>query len=89
MDAERKARIADLAAAVQPTWAENQDGSALQDYLKGIGCNGVDAVMVTMQVVGCDLREAQRMFFSAPCRGAERAFHNAAMEVLERSQSGV
>lgn len=86
MDAERRARIAHLAVAAQPTWAENHDGSALQDYLKGIDCNGVDAVMVTMQVVGCDLREAQRMFFSAPCRAAERAFHNTAMEALERSQ---
>ncbi|MFJ9344260.1 hypothetical protein ACIRP0_34025 [Streptomyces sp. NPDC101733] len=89
MDAERKARIADLAVAAQPTWAESRDGSALQDYLKGIGCNGVDAVRVTMRVVGCDLRTAQSMFFSAPCRDAERDFHNAAMEALEQSQSGV
>lgn len=89
MDSERKARIADLAVAAQPRWAENHDGSALQDYLKGIGCNGVEAVMVTMQVVGCDLHAAQSMFFSAPCRAAERAFHNAAMEALEQSQSGV
>ncbi|WP_392891856.1 hypothetical protein [Streptomyces sp. LN699] len=89
MDVERKARIADLAVAAQPMWAENHDGNALQDYLKGIDCNGVDAVMVTMQVVGCDLRTAQSMFFSAPCRAAERAFHNEAMEVLKRSQGGV
>ncbi|MER7463550.1 hypothetical protein [Streptomyces sp. NPDC097981] len=89
MDAERKVRIADLAVTALPVWAENPDGGALQEFLKGIGCDGVDAVMVTMRVVGCDLGEAQRMFITAPCRAAELAFHNAFMEGLERSQGDV
>ncbi|MEU6897775.1 MULTISPECIES: hypothetical protein [Streptomyces] len=42
--------------------------------------------MVTMQVVGCDLGEAQRMFITAPCRVAELIFHHAFVEGLERSQ---
>ncbi|MFJ2751580.1 hypothetical protein [Streptomyces sp. NPDC087297] len=86
MDAERTARIAAVAATAGPVWAENHDGSALQEFLKEVGCDGVDAVMVTRQVVGCSLGEAQEMFFSAPCRAAELAFHNAFMEALERSQ---
>ncbi|MFD9336452.1 hypothetical protein ACFWBF_18915 [Streptomyces sp. NPDC060028] len=89
MDAERLARIADLAATAQPDWDASHNGEALQEYLKGIGCDGVDAVMVTMRVAGCDLGEAQRMFFSAPSRAAERDFHNAFMDGLERAQSDV
>ncbi|MFD5410830.1 hypothetical protein [Streptomyces nojiriensis] len=86
MDAERTARIAELAATAGPVWAENHDGWVLQEFLKEIGCDGVDAVMVTRQVVGCSLGEAQEMYFTAPCRAAELAFHNAFMEGLERSQ---
>lgn len=86
MDAERTARIAELAATAGPVWAENHDGAALQAFLKEIGCDGVDAVMVTRQVVGCSLGEAQEMFLAAPSRIAELAFHNAFMEELERSQ---
>ncbi|WP_374773960.1 hypothetical protein OG756_14030 [Streptomyces sp. NBC_01310] len=86
MDAERKARIADLAVTARPVWADSHDGGALQVFLKEIGCDGVDAVLVTMRVVGCDLGEAQRMFITAPCRAAELAFHNAVMEGLERSR---
>ncbi|MCX5586782.1 hypothetical protein [Streptomyces erythrochromogenes] len=86
MDAERTARIAALAATAGPVWAENHDGSALQAFLKEIGCDGVDAVMVTRQVVGCSLGEAQEMFLAAPCRAAELASHNAFMEGLERAQ---
>lgn len=89
MGAERKARIADLAVTARPIWDANHDGGSLQAFLKEIGCDGVDAVMVTMRVVGCDLGEAQTMFITAPCRAAELAFHNAVMEGLERSQSDV
>ncbi|MFF4319973.1 hypothetical protein [Streptomyces sp. NPDC001568] len=42
--------------------------------------------MVTRQVVGCSLGEAQQMFITAPCRASELVFHNAFMEALERSQ---
>ncbi|WP_143196396.1 hypothetical protein [Streptomyces sp. CB03578] len=89
VDAERKAHIADLAVMAGPVWAESHDGGALQEFLKEIGCDGVDAVMVTRQVVGCSLGEAQEMFFTAPCRAAELAFHNAVMEGLERSRGDV
>lgn len=89
MDAERKARIADLAVTARPVWSENHDGGALQEFLKNIGCDGVDAVMVTMQVVGCNLGEAQQMFITAPCRTTELAFHDAFMDGLERSQGDV
>lgn len=86
MDAEREARIAEVAARARPVWAEDRDGGALQEFLKELGCDGVDAVMVTRQVVGCSLGEAQEMFLTAPCRASELAFHNAFMEALERSQ---
>ncbi|MEV4426706.1 hypothetical protein ACN9M0_10515 [Streptomyces sp. R-07] len=58
----------------------------MQEFLKQRGCDGMDAVMVTMQVVGCGLSEAQEMFFAAPCRAAELRFHNAVIDGLERSQ---
>ncbi|MFD7783063.1 hypothetical protein ACFV4Q_08250 [Streptomyces nojiriensis] len=67
-------------------WAENHDGEALQAFLKEIGCDGVDAVLVTMRAVGCGLGEAQSMFITAACRAAELTFHNAVTEGLERSQ---
>ncbi|MFD6886012.1 hypothetical protein [Streptomyces sp. NPDC059957] len=86
MDAERKARIADLVVTAQPVWEESRDGGVLQVFLKEIGCHGVDAVMVTSQVVGCSLGEAKTMFITAACRAAELAFHNAFMEGFERSQ---
>ncbi|OKJ69358.1 hypothetical protein [Streptomyces sp. CB02261] len=76
-----------MAEAAEPVWVESHDGTALQAFLKERGCDGVDAVRVTMQVVGCGLVEAQRMFFAAPCRSDELAFHNAVMEGLEQSQT--
>ncbi|MGW1119787.1 hypothetical protein ACWD5B_22190 [Streptomyces tanashiensis] len=76
-----------MAEAAEPVWAESCDGAALQAFLKERGCDGVDAIRVTMQVVGCGLAEAQMMFFAAPCRSDELAFHNAVMEGLEQSQT--
>ncbi|MFJ9075618.1 hypothetical protein ACIRO3_10220 [Streptomyces sp. NPDC102278] len=78
-----------MAVAAQPVWDEGRDGGVLQTFLKEIGCDGVDAVMVTRQVVGCSLGEAQQMFVTAPCRAAELAFHNAFVEGLERAQDDV
>ncbi|MEU2072617.1 hypothetical protein [Streptomyces sp. NPDC013489] len=75
-----------MAEVVRPVWAESHDGAALQEFLKQRGCDGVDAVMVTMQVAGCGLAEAQEMFFAAPCRVEELRFHNAVMNGLEQSQ---
>ncbi|MFI5865351.1 hypothetical protein [Streptomyces sp. NPDC051546] len=89
MDAARTARIHEFAAAARPLWAENPDGGTLQEFLKQQGCDGVDAVMATMQVVGCGYIEAQRMFSSAPCRAPELAFHNEFMEAWEQSQGDV
>ncbi|MEU3775965.1 hypothetical protein AB0F11_22650 [Streptomyces sp. NPDC032472] len=40
MDAKRTARIAELAATAGHVWAENHDGSALQEFLKEIGWSG-------------------------------------------------
>ncbi|THA78132.1 hypothetical protein E6R60_04290 [Streptomyces sp. A0642] len=76
-----------MTEAAEPVWAESYDGAALQAFLKERGCDGADAVRVTMQVVECGLAEAQSMFFAAPCRSGELAFHNAVMEGLERAQT--
>ncbi|MGW2768834.1 hypothetical protein [Streptomyces sp. NPDC001275] len=43
------------------------------------------AVIVTMGLLNCDLAEAQRAFFNAPCRDVERRFHNHAMDLLEEA----
>ncbi|KJY36676.1 hypothetical protein VR46_30625 [Streptomyces sp. NRRL S-444] len=86
MDAEREARIAEVAVRARPVWAKDRDSGILQEFLKEIDCDGVDAVMATRQVVGRSLGEAQEMFLTAPCRAAELAARNAFMEVLERSQ---
>lgn len=45
---------------------------------------GVEAVFVTMGLLDCDLAEAQRAFFSARCRDAERRFHNVALDLLAK-----
>ncbi|MDQ1071553.1 hypothetical protein QFZ32_006993 [Streptomyces canus] len=53
--------------------------------IKDNGCHEVEAVFVTMGLLHCDLAEAQRAFFNAPCRDAERRFHNRAMDLLEEA----
>ncbi|MER5475136.1 hypothetical protein [Streptomyces sp. NPDC002685] len=45
----------------------------------------MEAVLVTMGLLNCDLAEAQRAFFNAPCRDTERRFHNDAMDLLEEA----
>ncbi|WP_225799676.1 hypothetical protein [Streptomyces sp. NK15101] len=86
MDAARKALTAGTAEAARPVWADGHDGAALREFLRKRGCDGMDAVMVTMRVVGCGLPEAQAMFFAAPCRADELRFHDAVTEGLEKSQ---
>jgi hypothetical protein len=81
-DAERSARIAAMRETARPVWAASGDTDALQQFLKDNGCHGVEAVFVTMSLLNCDLAEAQRVFFNAPCRDAERGFHNHAMDLL-------
>jgi hypothetical protein len=81
----QEARIAAMINEARPVWASTGDPDALQQYLKDHGCNGVEAVFVTMRLLDCGLREAQRAFFLAPCREAERELHNQAMDLLARS----
>lgn len=81
-DAARTARIAEMQVAARPVWERTGDTDVLQQFLKDNGCHGVEAVFATMGLLDCDLGEAQRAFFSAPCREAERRFHNQAMEAL-------
>ncbi|SHL63777.1 hypothetical protein [Actinacidiphila paucisporea] len=81
-DAARLARIAAMEEVARPVWEQAGDTELLQQFLYDNGCHGVEAVFVTMGLLGCDLGEAQRAFFNAPCRDAERRFHNQAMDVL-------
>ncbi|GAA3375626.1 hypothetical protein GCM10020367_44140 [Streptomyces sannanensis] len=80
---ERSARIAAMLESARPVWEAARETDALQQWLKDHGCHGVDAVLVTMRLLGCGLPEAQRVFFAAPCRQAEREFHNRVMDGLE------
>jgi hypothetical protein len=84
-DAERSARIAAMKETARPVWEASGDTDALQQFLKDKGCHGVEAVFVTMGLLDCGLAEAQRAFFNAPCRDAERRFHNHFMDLLEEA----
>ncbi|MFE2263363.1 hypothetical protein [Streptomyces griseosporeus] len=81
-DDKRSARIAAMEEAARPVWEATGDTDALQQFLKDRGCHGVDAVIVTMHLLDCDLGEAQRAFLLAPCRDAERRFHNHVTRLL-------
>jgi hypothetical protein len=83
--AERSARIAAMQETARTVWEATGDKDALQQFLKDNGCHGVEAVFVTMGLLNCDLAEAQRAFFNAPCRDVERRFHNHAMNLLEEA----
>ncbi|MFI7499514.1 hypothetical protein ACIBVL_13560 [Streptomyces sp. NPDC049687] len=84
-DAERSARIAAMQETARPVWEATGDSDALQQFLKDNGCHGVEAVFVTMGLLNCDLAGAQRAFFNAPCRDADRRFHNHALYLLEEA----
>ncbi|MFG3180875.1 MULTISPECIES: hypothetical protein [Streptomyces] len=84
-DAERSARIAVMQETARPFWAATGDTDALQQFLKDHGCDGVEAMLVTMRLLNTDLAEAQRAFFAAPCRDAERRFHDHALGLLEEA----
>ncbi|WNO68025.1 hypothetical protein RPQ02_31510 [Streptomyces sp. AM2-3-1] len=43
------------------------------------------AICLLVELLNCDLAEAQRAFFNAPCRDAERRFHNHVMDLLEEA----
>ncbi|MGI5138771.1 MULTISPECIES: hypothetical protein [unclassified Streptomyces] len=84
-DAERSARIAAMRETARPVWEASGDTDVLQQFLKDNGCHGVEAVFVTMGLLNCDLAEAQRAFFSAPCRDAELRFQNDFLDLLSRA----
>ena len=42
-------------------------------------------MVVTMRLLNTDLAEARRAFFAAPCRDAERRFHDHALGLLEEA----
>jgi len=81
-DVARSARIAAMRETALPVWEQTGDTDVLQQFLTDNGCHGVEAVFVTMSLLDCHLGEAQRAFFTAPCRDAERRFHNEAMDAL-------
>lgn len=83
-DAARTARIAAMQETAQPVWETSGDTDALQQFLKDNGCHGAEAVFVTMGPLNCDLAEAQRAFFNAPCRDADRRFHNESLDLLAK-----
>jgi endo-1,4-beta-D-glucanase Y len=68
--------------APRPVWEATGDTDALQQVLKDNGCRGVEAVFVITNLLNCDLAEVQQAFFNAPCREAERRFHDHAMDLL-------
>ncbi|MFF2190563.1 hypothetical protein [Streptomyces sp. NPDC058155] len=84
-DVERAARIVAMQEMARPAWEATGDTGVLQQFLKDNGCHGVEAVFVTMNLLNCDLAEAQQVFFNAPCRDAERRFHNHAMDLLDEA----
>jgi hypothetical protein len=80
---ERSARIATLLESARPVWEATPDTDSLQLWLKDNDCHGADAVFVTMGLLNCGLGDAGRLFFAAPCRQAERRFHNQVMEGID------
>ncbi|MEU6345979.1 hypothetical protein ABZ883_34070 [Streptomyces sp. NPDC046977] len=89
LDAARLVRVAATTERVRPFWETSRDPHLLQERLMELDCHGVDAVLVTKELMRCDLGDAQQAFFSAPCRDGERRFHNAAMDTLEDEGPGL
>ncbi|MDQ0847609.1 hypothetical protein [Streptomyces sp. V1I6] len=80
---ERSARVAAMIESARSIWEATHDSNTLQQWLKDHNCHGTDAVFVTMGLLNCGLGDAGRMYFDAPCRQAERDFHNQVMDDLE------
>jgi hypothetical protein len=76
MGPARAARIEAAAGAARAALGPSPEMSVLQRYLFDNGVHGVDAVMVTREVMEVTLGEANQVFFSSPFRAAERDFHN-------------
>ncbi|MQY13812.1 hypothetical protein SRB5_39670 [Streptomyces sp. RB5] len=84
LDADRMARIAATTERVRPFWEADHDPNRLQERLVELDCHGLDAFLVTKELMRCDTGEVQLAFFGAPCRDAERRFHNAFVDALEQ-----
>lgn len=83
MDEARRARIDEYAHAAKSALGPSPDMSVLQQYLFDTGANGIDAVIVTMQVTGATHHDAQLAYFNSPFRQADRDFHNSFIDALE------
>ena len=83
MDPARAARIEVAAGAAREALGPAPEMTALQQHLFDSGVHGVDAVMVTRQVMGVTLGEANRAFFGSPFRAAERELQEYFLDVLE------
>src|SRR4051794_41349696 len=83
MDPERVARVASIAGAVHAELGAVPGAEELQRQLFERGVHGIDAVLVTMQVLGVGLREANAAFFDSPLRSADRELQNSFIDVLE------
>ncbi|MFC9409644.1 hypothetical protein ACFRAA_33240 [[Kitasatospora] papulosa] len=71
-----------MTESARPVWDASHDPHVLQQFLKDQGCHGIDAVFTTMALLGCSMRDAQVVFFTAPCRVAELELQNQFMDAL-------
>lgn len=83
MDLARRARVEEISGAAEAVLGPSPEMPVLQRYLFDTGVHGVEAVMVTMRVMGVRLSEANRAFFGSPFRPAERELQNSFLDVLE------
>jgi hypothetical protein len=83
MDPARRARVEEIGNAVVAALGPSPEMPVLQRHLFDTGVHGVDAVLVTMRVMGVSLGEANQAFFSSPFRAAERDLQNRFVDVLE------
>jgi hypothetical protein len=83
MDPARAARVERTVRATEAALGPSPEMSLLQRYLFEAGVHGVDAVMVTMQLMGVGLREANQAFFGSPFRAAERELQDSFIDALE------
>lgn len=82
MDTERRARVDALAQAARVALGLSPTGEELQRYLFDTGVHGVDLQLVTMQVMGVGMGEANAVIFASPLRVAERDLQNSFIDAL-------
>ena len=83
MDPARSARVEAAVHAARTALGSTPEMPVLQCHLFDAGVHGVEAVMVTMRVMGVSLGEANQAFFSSPFRSAERELQDQFLDVLE------